>query len=38
MSDHIYKTVELTGSSTSSIDDAVRNAISRGTHARRSHA
>ena len=29
MSDHIYKTVELTGSSTVGVDDAVRKAISR---------
>ena len=29
MSDHVYKTVELTGSSTESIEDAVRNAIAR---------
>lgn len=29
MPDHVYKTVELTGSSTTSVDDAVRNAIAR---------
>ena len=29
MSDHVYKTLELTGSSTSGTDDAVRNAIAR---------
>ena len=29
MPDHVYKSVELTGSSTTSIDDAVRNAIAR---------
>jgi len=29
MSEHIYKTVELTGSSTEGTDDAVRKAISR---------
>jgi len=29
MSDHVYKTIELTGSSTSSSDDAVRSAIAR---------
>ena len=29
MSDHIYKTLELTGTSTSSIEDAVNKAISR---------
>jgi dodecin len=29
MSEHVYKLVELTGSSTTSSDDAVRNAISK---------
>lgn len=29
MSDHVYKQVELTGSSTSSIEDAVETALSR---------
>lgn len=29
MSDHVYKVVELTGSSTESIDEAVRNAVKR---------
>jgi dodecin len=29
MSDHVYKQVELTGSSTKSIEDAVQNALSR---------
>ena len=29
MSDHVYKTIELTGSSSVSSDDAVRNAISK---------
>lgn len=29
MSDHVYKQIELTGSSTESSDDAVRCAISR---------
>jgi flavin-binding protein dodecin len=29
MSDHVYKTIELTGSSTSSSDEAVRNALAR---------
>lgn len=29
MSDHIYKTIELTGSSTTSIEDAVNKAIAR---------
>lgn len=29
MSDHVYKSVELTGSSKTSCDDAIRNAIRR---------
>lgn len=29
MSDHVYKIVEIVGSSTKSSDDAIRNAISR---------
>jgi dodecin len=29
MSNHVYKVVELTGSSTSSIEDAIRNAVAR---------
>ena len=29
MSEHVYKSVELTGSSTTGTDDAVRNAIAR---------
>lgn len=29
MNDHVYKTVEITGSSGTSADDAVRTAISR---------
>jgi flavin-binding protein dodecin len=29
MSDHVYKLIELTGSSTKSTDDAIRNAISK---------
>jgi flavin-binding protein dodecin len=29
MSDHVYKLIELTGSSQSSIEDAVNNAINR---------
>ena len=32
MSDHVYKSVELTGSSKQSADDAVRNAIERASH------
>jgi flavin-binding protein dodecin len=29
MSDHVYKSVELTGSSTSSVEDAVHRALAR---------
>ncbi len=29
MSDHVYKTVEITGSSTSGIDDAIKGAVSK---------
>jgi len=29
MSDHVYKIIELAGSSTTSSDDAIRNAIAR---------
>lgn len=29
MTDHVYKHLELTGSSAVSIDDAIRNAVSR---------
>ena len=29
MSDHVYKMIELTGSSTTSIEDAVANAIAK---------
>ena len=29
MSDHVYKTVELTGSSTTGIEDAVQRAVTR---------
>ncbi len=29
MSDHVYKTVEVTGSSTTTIDDAVERAVSK---------
>jgi len=29
MADHVYKSVELTGSSATSCDDAIRNAIRR---------
>lgn len=30
--DHVYKSVEITGSSTDSIEDAVRNAVTRTSH------
>ncbi len=29
MSNHVYKTLELTGSSTSSIEDAITNAVGK---------
>jgi dodecin len=29
MADHVYKTIELTGTSTTSMEDAVRTAISK---------
>jgi flavin-binding protein dodecin len=29
MKDHVYKHIELTGSSEKSMDDAIRNAVSR---------
>lgn len=29
MSDHVYKTVEITGSSTEGLDAAIRNAIAK---------
>lgn len=29
MKDHVYKLIELTGTSTKSIEDAIRNAIKR---------
>jgi flavin-binding protein dodecin len=32
MSDHVYKSVELTGSSTESVEAAVRGAISRASN------
>ena len=31
MDDHVYKIIELTGTSRSSIEDAVQNAIKRGS-------
>ena len=36
MSDHVYKILELTGSSTSSIEDAVQNAIAKASETIRS--
>jgi flavin-binding protein dodecin len=35
MSEHVYKTVELVGSSTSGMEDAIRNAIARAGRALR---
>ncbi|MEW5888272.1 MAG: dodecin [Pseudomonadota bacterium] len=29
MSDHVYKHLDLTGSSTTSVEDAIQNAVSR---------
>jgi len=29
MSDHVYKSIELTGSSSSTVEDAVQNAIAK---------
>lgn len=29
MSDHVYKTIEVTGSSTTGIDDAIRRAVEK---------
>ena len=29
MSDHVYKTVEITGSSTTGIDDAIQGAVAK---------
>ena len=29
MDDHVYKSVELTGTSTTNVEDAVRNAVER---------
>jgi dodecin len=31
MSEHVYKTVELTGSSPKSVEEAIRNAVARGS-------
>ena len=35
MSEHVYKTIELTGSSPKSSDDAVRNAIAKASKTKR---
>ena len=29
MSDHVYKSIEITGSSTTGVEDAIRNAVAR---------
>ena len=34
MQDHVYKKIEITGTSTNSSDDAIRNAIARASTAR----
>ena len=36
MSDHVYKTVEVTGSSAESVDDAVRKAVGKASQSLRS--
>jgi flavin-binding protein dodecin len=35
MSDHVYKTVEVTGSSTESSDDAIRKAVAKASQSLR---
>lgn len=35
MSDHIYKSVEVTGSSTNGVDDAIRNAVGKASESLR---
>jgi dodecin len=35
MSDHVYKTVEVTGSSTESVDDAIRRAVNKASQSLR---
>jgi dodecin len=35
MSDHVYKSVEVTGSSSESIDDAVRTAVAKASQSLR---
>lgn len=35
MSDHVYKTVEVTGSSADSVDDAIRTAVAKASQSLR---
>lgn len=35
MTDHVYKSIELTGSSSSTVEDAVQNAISKASRTMR---
>jgi flavin-binding protein dodecin len=35
LSDHVYKSIEVTGSSTTSIDEAIRAAVSKASHSLR---
>ena len=35
MSEHVYKSVEITGSSTESIDDAIRRAVAKASESLR---
>jgi flavin-binding protein dodecin len=35
MSDHVYKLIELTGSSKTTVEDAIRNAITRASQSLR---
>ena len=35
MTDHVYKTVEVTGSSTTGVDDAIRTAVGRASQSLR---
>ena len=35
MTDHIYKSVEVTGSSTKGVDDAIRNAVGKASESLR---
>ncbi len=32
MPDHVYKTIELVGSSSTSVEDAIRNAVAKASH------